>query len=140
MDLDRLVDGCKYFRWDEILYCPKWQIHVFPEKDSHYLALLETTRALDKIREYFGSPITITSGYRPKKYNALIGGAFLSFHQYGMALDFVVKGHSTDEVKKELIPMLRDLNIRLEDNGDGAGWLHMDLGQPSSEKRRFFKP
>jgi hypothetical protein len=36
---------------------------------------------LEPLRKRFG-PVTITSGYRPGRYNASVGGAPLSFHRY----------------------------------------------------------
>jgi hypothetical protein len=42
---------------------------------------------LDRAREYFGAPITITSGYRSPEHNAEIGGVKDSAHTKGMAAD-----------------------------------------------------
>lgn len=39
------------------------------------------------IRNEFGAPITINSGYRSPQHNANVGGATESTHVYGMALD-----------------------------------------------------
>lgn len=47
---------------------------------------------LQKIRDHFGVPITINSGYRCEKHNAAVGGASKSKHKYGQAADIVVKG------------------------------------------------
>jgi uncharacterized protein YcbK (DUF882 family) len=42
---------------------------------------------LDKIREEWGSPILITSWYRPQAVNRAVGGASSSQHLYGRAAD-----------------------------------------------------
>jgi hypothetical protein len=51
-----------------------------------------------KARDHFGKPVIITSGYRPAKINAQVGGASLSEHLYDApdtgALDFYVDGVS----------------------------------------------
>ena len=39
------------------------------------------------IRDHFGKPIAITSGYRSKVLNAAIGGSLRSQHSLGQALD-----------------------------------------------------
>ena len=40
--------------------------------------------------------------------------------------------------KQLLLVKLEEFNIRLEDNGDEANWLHIDLNPPINN--RFFKP
>ena len=57
--------------------------------------LIET---LEKIRNHFGTPITINSGFRTVKHNRNVGGAKASYHCKGMAADIVVKDHSSKEV------------------------------------------
>ena len=53
---------------------------------------------LDKIREHFNAPVTISSGYRCTIHNKNVGGATGSRHNKGDAADIVVKGHSPREV------------------------------------------
>lgn len=55
---------------------------------------------LEKIREHFGKPITITSGYRCVKHNRNVGGATGSRHAKGDAADIVVSGVRPAEVAK----------------------------------------
>jgi hypothetical protein len=51
------------------------------------------------IRDYFGRPVTITSGARCQKYNAsLAGSSAASLHLLGMAADFYVSGESISNV------------------------------------------
>lgn len=50
---------------------------------------------LDPIREKFGSPIRINSGFRGKALNAIVGGVPSSHHVKGMAADI----DSTDNKK-----------------------------------------
>ena len=54
----------------------------------------ETVAVLEKIRTYFGKPVTITSGYRTAAYNASpkVGGAKNSQHVKGTACDIKVQG------------------------------------------------
>lgn len=49
-----------------------------------------TSFLLQPLRDFVG-PINITSGYRCKEVNAIVGGANLSQHLYGQAVDFVCK-------------------------------------------------
>ena len=45
------------------------------------------SRVLDPLREAWGSPIIVTSGYRCPELNARVGGARTSYHLRGMAAD-----------------------------------------------------
>jgi hypothetical protein len=47
----------------------------------------------DKVREYFGVPIFISSGYRSAALNKAIGGSATSDHNLGRALDLDQDGH-----------------------------------------------
>lgn len=49
---------------------------------------------LQNIRNQFGKPIIINSGYRTPEYNKKVGGATRSQHCYGTAADIVVDGVS----------------------------------------------
>ena len=45
------------------------------------------SRVLDPLREAWGSPIIVTSGYRCPELNARVGGVKTSYHLRGMAAD-----------------------------------------------------
>ena len=58
----------------------------------------ELVEVLQKIREHFGKPVTINSGFRTAAHNKSVGGATYSQHLYGTAADIVVKGVQPTEV------------------------------------------
>lgn len=47
---------------------------------------------LESLRSYYGKPITITSGLRCTRHNALVGGVSNSAHKYGKAADIFIPG------------------------------------------------
>ena len=52
----------------------------------------ELVIVLQCIREHFGKPLHITSGYRTARHNAAVGGSKSSQHLLGRAADFWVEG------------------------------------------------
>ena len=79
----------------------------------------------------------ITSWWRPKKYNDLIGGAKKSWHITGGACDFTCFGISADKIREILEPYLDDLDLRMEDL-PGSNWVHLD--DKETDGARFFRP
>lgn len=80
---------------------------------------------LQKIREHFGKPITITSGYRCAIHNRNVGGATGSRHSKGDAADIVVSGVTPREVAK-YAESIGILGVGLyETNADGH-FVHID--------------
>lgn len=57
-------------------------------------------RLVQEIRDYFGKPVIINSGYRTESYNKKIGGATYSQHLYGKAADIRIAGVSPKEIAK----------------------------------------
>ncbi len=55
---------------------------------------------LQCIREHFGKPVHITSGYRTAAHNAAVGGSKSSQHLLGRAADFYVEGRAGGDCRR----------------------------------------
>ena len=90
---------------------------------------------LQKIRDYFGKPIIISSGYRSPRLNKMIGGAETSMHQYCLAADFTIGGVSNWSVFVELKEKYKQLLITIDQlileysKSEYSGWIHLGLSQ-----------
>ena len=60
-----------------------------PPKCAYHLLHVLVDQLLDPIREAWGEPIVVSSGYRCKELNTLVGGAKNSHHLLGCAADII---------------------------------------------------
>ena len=87
------------------------------------------TVVLQCIREHFGKPVVITSGYRTPAHNAKVGGAKSSQHLLGRAADIRVQGVSVEDVAayaESLMPDWGGVGRYLVKAGRTTGWVHVD--------------
>lgn len=133
----------KYFTWKEAIFLPRWNRMASDEELTpevrNNLTVLFTK--LDKVREHFGKPIKIHVAFRPKAYNALIGGARNSAHLYGLAVDFSIQGVDCDAARQSILGagLLESLNMRMECL-PGSNWVHLDIREVPHGGNRYFKP
>ena len=87
----------------------------------------ELVTVLQKIRDHFAKPVTITSAYRTPSRNKEVGGTTYSQHLYGKAADIKISGVSPKKVA--------DYAETLLDNG-GIGiyntFTHIDVRSTKS--------
>jgi uncharacterized protein YcbK (DUF882 family) len=89
--LGRLIaeSGIEHFRARELgrLNPNAWEGDSFELPDCGLDRIIPTLRLADKIRQQWGGPVKVVSGYRPPAYNDAIGGADQSQHIEFRALD-----------------------------------------------------
>ena len=86
---------------------------------------------LQQIREHFGKPVNISSGYRCATHNKNIGGATNSRHSKGQAADIYITGVTPAEIAK-YAESIGILGIGLyETNSDGF-FVHVDTRETKS--------
>ena len=61
-----------------------------PSLPHHHLAPQAPAASLQKLREAWGKPVTVTSGYPCARHNAEVGGVPNSRHMRGLAADAAV--------------------------------------------------
>lgn len=95
----------KYFSIAEFLRsdaAEKYQVSNIPG-DEELLKVLTNINTLvnsvlDPLRAMIGRPIIITSGYRSRQINELVGGSKTSQHLTGKAADFHVRGFTPQQM------------------------------------------
>lgn len=93
--LSRKQDGNTYLTQN-------FKAKEFASKDGYDKIVLHIpmVRQLQKIRDHFGKPVTINSGYRSRSHNKKVGGAANSYHVKGRAFDIVVAGISPHDMAR----------------------------------------
>lgn len=97
--------------------------------------------ALDKVRETFGAPIRISSGYRSEEVNGAVGGAKRSMHMVGAAADIRVKGMPPGEIWNLWMAVYRaweegTLNRVIMEEDEGAIWIHVEIYDRRNPRER----
>lgn len=87
---------------------------------------------LEQVRAGFGSPIIITSGYRCKPLNDLVGGSKTSAHLKGLAADLVCNNN------RKLFEFIRD-NFSFDQliNEKNYSWVHFGLSRGQNRHMCF---
>jgi hypothetical protein len=97
------------------------------EECKSLTALIE--KVLDPLREAYGKPIIVSSGYRCPKLNAAVGGAASSQHVKGEAADIRSVADTPDENKK-LFDLIVKLGLPYDQliNEYNYDWVHVSFG------------
>lgn len=95
---------------------------------------------LDPLREAYGKPITVTSGYRCEALNKAVGGSKTSDHMKGCAVD-IVGTPNTKMENKRLFNLIQSLNLPFDQliwekgNSIGPDWVHVSYREGNNRKQ-----
>lgn len=94
---------------------------------------------LDPIRDAWGKPIYVSSGFRCNELNHAVGGARNSQHLIGMAADLYVKGVSNAKLIPVIVKTDRFDQLIIE-RGDlyAPRWIHVSYSRIHNRKQILF--
>lgn len=83
---------------------------------------------LDPLREQYGKPIHVNSGYRCDALNKAVGGSKTSQHRYGLAAD-ITAGSKFEN--RRLFILAQKLNLPFDQLIDekGYSWIHISYSE-----------
>lgn len=93
---------------------------------------------LQPVRDHFGKPVVVSSGYRSPQVNAAIGGSRTSEHCKGMAADIEIHGVPNPELAQWIHDNLRYRQLILEFYTQGepnSGWVHVSFNPVDLKKQ-----
>ena len=91
---------------------------------------------LDPLRQAYGKPIKVNSGYRSKALNKAVGGVSNSQHLDGMAAD-IVGTPNTKEENKKLFELVQRLNLPFCQliNEAQMSWVHISYDRNNVKRQ-----
>ena len=93
---------------------------------------------LQPIRSHFNKPLIITSGYRCKKLNKVVGGANTSQHTKGQAVDFIIKGIKLEEIINYIRNYL-DFDQLIEEHSGKSEWVHISYKNKDDNRKEVLR-
>lgn len=105
-----------------------------PEHLENFKLLAE--KVFEPIREHFGVPIHISSGYRSKELNKAIGGSSSSEHCEGRAIDIDMDGSASGVTNKQIFNFIKEnLDFNQLINEFDYSWVHVSYN-PNGKQRK----
>ena len=95
---------------------------------------------LDPLREAYGKPIRVTSGYRSEELNKAVGGSPTSDHRNGCAAD-IVGTPATKEENEKLFGLIISLGLPYHQLIDerNYSWVHVSYRSETENKKQILK-
>jgi hypothetical protein len=109
-----------------------------PEHIENFKKLAE--KVFQPIRDHFGVPIRISSGYRSKELNTAIGGSLSSQHCQGEAIDIDMDG--TSITNAQIFHFIKDnlnfdqLIAEFPENSNPA-WVHVSYESTGKQRKQI---
>ena len=98
----------------------------------------------EPIREHFGVPIHISSGYRSKELNAAVGGSSSSQHCSAEAIDIDMDGSPNGVTNKMVFDFIKD-NLTFDQliyefgNDSNPDWVHVSYESIGKQRKQILK-
>ena len=109
--------------------------------EAHVVELID--KLLDPLREAWGGPLTVTSGYRCPELNRAVGGSETSAHTAGWAADLVPDSDDPRGVQGLVdfaVEWLTATGLPFDqlifEHSEGSMWLHISIRNLKGDQRR----
>ena len=115
----------------------RYKIDNTPTKEARELLEKLCKEVLQPIRETYGKPIIVESGYRCPRVNTLVGGAANSDHKYGAAADIHTVSDTVSDNKELfnlIVKMSKDGKIKCRQILDeyNYNWVHVSINHKNN--------
>jgi zinc D-Ala-D-Ala carboxypeptidase len=97
---------------------------------------------LQPVRDHYGMPVTVSSGFRSAQLCIKIGSSINSQHTAGQAADFEIFGISNQELAHYIDKNLDYDQLILEfwnPEDKNSGWIHCSYKNPEENRKEFLR-
>jgi len=132
----------KYFTLEEFIHSDTAQRNKIDNTPSEEVVehLEEVMEFLDGFREFYGSPIKVSSGYRCPKLNKLVKGVSNSAHLTGYAADIQPGNFKFDDFCRKITEYVKinnkDFDQIIIEKSKTSRWIHVSV-DPRNRKQIF---
>ena len=109
------------------------------ESEVYYRLCSLVINLLDPIRERLAVPMIITSGYRCKEVNKLVGGKANSQHRKGEAVDFYFEGLNKKEMAAAFFEIAEEFDYDQLIYYKKRGFIHISYKENNNRHQAFMK-
>lgn len=119
-----------HFTSEELLYTSEVAYIGHQEEllETHPGKLYMLAGFAERVREICGCPLVVTSGYRSKMLNSVIGGSQTSQHSLCEAFDFVPKGKEIERAAIDIMTSDLKYGQLIIEYKRNQKWLHISIG------------
>lgn len=113
-----------------------------PEHIENFKKLAENV--FQPIREHFGVPIHISSGYRSKALNTAVGGSLSSQHCQGEAIDIDMDGSANGVTNTMVFNYIKD-SLEFDQliwefgTNENPDWVHVSYESTGKQRKQILK-
>jgi zinc D-Ala-D-Ala carboxypeptidase len=113
-----------------------------PEHLENFKLLAE--KIFEPIREHFGFPIFVSSGYRSKALNTAIKGSLSSQHCRGEAIDIDMDGTANGVTNKMVFDFIKN-NLNFDQlifefgTKDAPDWVHVSYSSTNKQRKQVLR-
>ena len=113
-----------------------------PEHIENFKLLAENI--FEPIRNHFGKPIYISSGYRSEALNKAVGGAKSSQHCKGEAIDIDMDGNANGVTNKMVFDYIKD-NLNFDQliwefgTTSNPDWVHVSYNSDGKQRKQILR-
>lgn len=128
----------KYFTIKELTKSKtalRYGIDNIPNKQQERNLIKLVENILDPVREKYGKPIIVSSGFRCEKLNRIVGGARTSQHLTGEAAD-IRSVEDTPEENKKIFNLIKELDLPFDQliNEYNYDWIHVSYSNKNRKQ------
>jgi len=119
----------KWFTYEELIHTDKNLVNIPNETQVANLQRL-VTNVLDPLREMYGKPIKINSGFRSPEVNKAVGGVSTSGHLLGTCADL-----DCDDNKEIYNLIKNNFEFRQLIDEHNFAWVHVEFREGDNKKQ-----